>query len=54
RQKTEAWKEETAATLRRLQVDLVDVEIPRTNKPEAISRPLLRFFQMREARGAKR
>ncbi len=35
-------------------VDLVDVLVPRFVDPEALIRPLVRFFRMRESRGAKR
>ncbi len=40
--------------LRRAQVDRMDVAIPRERDPDAIARPILRFFRMRERRGAKR
>lgn len=48
------WQRTLSETLRRMQVDLIDVAMPREENPDFISRPLLRFFQMREARGAKR
>ncbi len=35
-------------------VDLVDVPVPRSVDPESLIRPLVRFFRMRENRGAKR
>lgn len=40
--------------LRRAQVDRMDVAVPRERDPDAIARPILRFFRMREQRGAKR
>lgn len=49
-----AWREETAAELRRVKVDLMDVPIPRIHDRDAVSRPILKFFRMREQRGAKR
>jgi uncharacterized protein (DUF58 family) len=39
--------------LRRARVDLLEVPIPRTPSPDAIARPILTFFRMREQRGAK-
>ena len=34
--------------------DVMDVRVPRERSPKAVARPILRFFRMREARGAKR
>jgi uncharacterized protein (DUF58 family) len=48
------WRARTEEDLRRARVDLVDVPIPRTREADAVSGPLLRFFRMREQRGAKR
>jgi uncharacterized protein (DUF58 family) len=45
---------EVDEALRRAGVDRVDVAVPRAPSREAISRPLLAFFRMRERRGAKR
>jgi len=42
------------AELRRADVDVIDVPIPRAPTRDAIAGPLLRFFRMREMRGAKR
>jgi uncharacterized protein (DUF58 family) len=50
----EGWKARTAADLRRAKVDVLDMAIPRERDPDAIARPILRFFNMRELRGAKR
>ena len=49
-----AWRLATEETLRRTKIDLLDVNIPREPTNEAVSRPILRFFRMREERGAKR
>ncbi|UCE87750.1 MAG: DUF58 domain-containing protein, partial [Deltaproteobacteria bacterium] len=40
--------------LRRAQVDRMDVPIGRERDMDAIARPILKFFRMRELRGAKR
>jgi uncharacterized protein (DUF58 family) len=42
------------AALGRAGVDRMDVHVPRTRDPDAIARPILRFFRMRELRGEKR
>jgi len=44
----------TEDELRRAKVDLMDVPIPREHDKDAVAGPILRFFQMRELRGAKR
>lgn len=44
----------TEDALRRAGVDRMDVDVPRERDPEAIARPILKFFRMRERRGAKR
>ena len=49
-----AWHAQTADALRRAGVDLMDVPLPRTRDPYAVSRPIVRFFRMRELRGRKR
>lgn len=49
-----AWRTRTAADLRRAEVDVMDVPVPRTYDRNAIAGPILRFFRMRELRGAKR
>ena len=48
------WRAETGADFRRANVDVMDVPIPRVADPDAISRPILHLFRMRELRGAKR
>lgn len=48
------WRSQVAATLRRARVDLMDVPLPQQPDKDAIARPLLSFFRMRELRGAKR
>jgi uncharacterized protein (DUF58 family) len=52
--RVDAWKSATSAALRRAEVDLMDVPIPRVADRHAVSRPIVRFFRMRELRGAKR
>ena len=44
----------TKEELRRAKVDLMDVPITREHDRDMIARPILRFFRMRELRGAKR
>lgn len=48
-----AWRSSTEAALARLRVDRMDVPVPRTAARDAIAGPILRFFRMRELRGAK-
>ena len=45
---------ETERALRRAGVDLMDVSVPREPDRDAVARPILEFFRMREERGAKR
>ena len=47
-------RERTEDDLRRGRVDLLDIPVPRARERDVVSGPLLRFFRMREARGAKR
>ena len=54
RERVEAWKRTSAEALARARVDLLDVPVPREPDREAVVRPLLEFFRMRELRGAKR
>jgi uncharacterized protein (DUF58 family) len=49
-----AWRRRTEQALRRAHVDRMDVRVPRARDPEAVVRPILRFFRMREMRGVKR
>ena len=49
-----AWRDRTEAGLRRAQVDLLDVPVPRAPGKDLVAGPILRFFRMRELRGAKR
>ena len=49
-----AWRSRTEDDLRRANVDLMDVPVPREHDKEMVARPILRFFRMREQRGAKR
>jgi uncharacterized protein (DUF58 family) len=48
------WRARTEEELRRAEVDLMDVPLPREYDRDAVARPILRFFRMRELRGAKR
>jgi uncharacterized protein (DUF58 family) len=55
-----AWTARVAAhrdaiedELRRARVDLLEMPIPRTAVRDAVSKPILTFFRMREQRGAK-
>ncbi|MCC6671836.1 MAG: DUF58 domain-containing protein [Planctomycetes bacterium] len=48
------WRARHAGELRRANVDLMDVPVPRVSDKDAVARPILGFFKMREARGAKR
>jgi uncharacterized protein (DUF58 family) len=49
-----AWRQRTTDDLRRARVDVMDVPLPRTPDRDAVARPILRFFGMRERRGEKR
>ena len=49
-----AWRARTEDGLRRAKVDRMDVPVPRERDMDTIARPILRFFRMRELRGAKR
>lgn len=49
-----AWKSRTEDGLRRAKVDLLDVPVPRSPGKDLVAGPILRFFRMRELRGAKR
>jgi len=48
------WQQWTVEELRRAGVDLMDVPVPRKHDRDAVARPILEFFHMRERRGAKR
>ncbi len=52
--RVEAWREQTAEDLRRARVDLMDVPVPREYDRDAVARPILAFFRMREQREKKR
>jgi len=49
-----AWQQRTERSLRRAKVDRMDVPVPRERSADLIAGPILRFFRMREQRGAKR
>jgi len=48
------WRLKTAHELRRAKVDVMDVPVPRVRTNDAVAGPILRFFRMRQLRGAKR
>jgi uncharacterized protein (DUF58 family) len=52
--RVDAWRARTVDELRRAEVDLMDVPVPRAPDRNAVAGPILRFFRMRERRGAKR
>jgi hypothetical protein len=52
--RVEGWRARVAADLRRAGVDLMDVPVPRERERDMVVRPILKFFLMREQRGAKR
>jgi hypothetical protein len=49
-----AWDGRTRDALRRARVDRMDVPVPRHRTKDMIAGPILRFFRMRQLRGAKR
>ncbi|KAA3605490.1 MAG: DUF58 domain-containing protein [Planctomycetota bacterium] len=53
-ERTQAWRKRNEELLRRVGVDRMDVPIPAERSPEAVAKPILEFFRMRELRGAKR
>ncbi len=53
-EQVDEWQSKTRQTLRRLSVDLIDIALPRFEDHEALVRPIMHFFRMREARGEKR
>lgn len=54
RARVTSWRERATAELRRAGVDTMEVPVPREARKDAISRPILQFFRMREQRGMKR
>lgn len=48
------WREETDAALRRARIDVLDVPVPAVEGKDVVGPALMRFFRMREVRGAKR
>lgn len=53
-QRTAAWQQAVRDELRRAGVDCMDVALPRTATDDAVARPILEFFRMRERRGSRR
>lgn len=49
-----AWRERTDRAFTKARVDVMDVPIPKRREVEAVARSILRFFRMRQQRGAKR
>jgi uncharacterized protein (DUF58 family) len=49
-----AWHDRTNDALNRAKVDRMDVPITRRFDMDMVARPILKFFRMRELRGAKR
>ena len=54
RERVDRWRSQTARDLLRASADVLDVPLPHDYDTQAIARPILKFFQMRERRGAKR
>lgn len=52
--RAQEWRAGVAADLRCAGADLIEIPLPRARDVGALTRPLLRFLRMREARGAKR
>jgi uncharacterized protein (DUF58 family) len=48
------WRRRTEEDLRLAGVDRIDVEVPEAPRPDAVAGPIVRFFRMRERRGARR
>ncbi|MHC4953550.1 MAG: DUF58 domain-containing protein [Planctomycetota bacterium] len=53
-QRVAAHRRRVADDLRRANVDLMDVPISRDYDKNMVARPIMKFFRMREGRGAKR
>jgi len=53
-QRVAAWRRSVDDELARADVDCMDVPVPTFADREAVARPILRFFRMREQRGAKK
>jgi uncharacterized protein (DUF58 family) len=54
RARAAAWRTRTTTALRRAEVDIMEVPVPRMPDKDSVARPILEFFRMRERRGAKR
>jgi len=52
--RVDRWRARTERDLRRANVDRMDVPVPREGGKDLIAGPILKFFRMREQRGAKR
>jgi uncharacterized protein (DUF58 family) len=52
--RVESWRARTTDELRRARVDVMDVPVPHAPDRYSVATPIMRFFHMRELRGAKR
>ena len=48
-----SWRERTEVELRKAGADLLDIRLPSSEDPDALSRALLEFFRRRERRGVR-
>lgn len=53
-QRVSQWRQRTETALRRARVDVLDVPVPAIAGKDVVGPALMRFFRMREQRGAKR
>jgi uncharacterized protein (DUF58 family) len=53
-QRVANWRRRVDDELARADVDVMDVPVPLLADKDAVARPILRFFRMREQRGAKK
>jgi hypothetical protein len=53
RARVEEWDHEVRHMLRRAGVARLDVPIPTTADPDAVARPILRFFQRHSGRASR-
>lgn len=53
-QRTAQWREAVSDEFERAGIDCMDVPVPQRQDKDAVARPILRFFRMREQRGMKR
>lgn len=53
-ERVKAWRARTEDELRRARVDRLDIAVPAHPDPDALARPILQFFELREKRWARR